>query len=296
MPSGACTCPRHHEPMTEPDFHARINLPEPLSGVPEQPLIELGVGYPWLTLSEINRLIRVHSVAPLLIRAWVLDELANAIPLTTERERQLEAQWLKQHGVQSEQDLLPWLQRQRLLRADITQMATQAERLDRFRRHRWSEEVAIHFLRRKPELDQATYWLLRLSDQALAEELHQRLREGEASFAELASQYSEGPERYNQGRVGPLPIVVAHLEIASRLRVSRAGQLWPPFQADRFWVLIQLDQQLPAKLDEATTGRMLDELFEAWIEERVQLIVHGQPLPALPPLPSATEEIPHSPP
>jgi parvulin-like peptidyl-prolyl isomerase len=280
--------------MPEFEGHPRSNLPEPLSGVPEQPLIELGAGYPWLTLSEINRLIRVQSVAPLLIRAWVLDELARAIPLTQERERQLESQWLEQHGMQPDQDLEPWLRRQRLLRADILQMATQTERLDRFRRHRWSEEVAIHFLRRKPELDQATYRLLRVSDQALAEELHQRLQEGEASFAALASQYSEGQERHNEGKVGPLPIMVAHGEIAARLRLSRPGQLWPPFQADRFWVLIQLDQHLPAKLDEATAGRMLDELFEAWIEERVQLIVHAQPLPALPPLPTATEEIPHS--
>jgi parvulin-like peptidyl-prolyl isomerase len=282
--------------MPEFDGQPRSNLPEPLSGVPEQPLIELGAGYPWLTLSEINRLIRVQSVAPLLIRAWVLDELARAIPLTRERERQLEGQWLEQHGIQADQDLEPWLRRQRLLRADVLQMATQAERLDRFRRHRWSEEVAIHFLRRKPELDQAMYRLLRVSDQALAEELHQRLQEGEASFAELASLYSEGQERHNGGLIGPLQIMAAHGEIASRLRLSRPGQLWPPFQADRFWVFIQLDQHLPAKLDEATAGRMLDELFEAWIGERVQLIVHAQPLPALPPLPTATEEIPNSPP
>jgi len=176
----------------------------------------------------------------------------------------------------------------------VSQIATQEERLERFRRHRWGKEVEIHFLRRKPELDQATYSLLRVSDQALAEELHQRLREDEESFADLASRHSEGQERNSEGRIGPLPIVAAHPEIATRLRVGRPGQLWPPFQADRYWVLIQLERQLPARLDEATYARMMGELFEAWVEERVQLILHAQPLPALPPLPSATEEIPLS--
>jgi hypothetical protein len=278
--------------MAEAPFHPRTDLPEPLSGLPEQPLVELGAGCPWLTLSEINRVIRVQGVAPALARAWVVDELARAIPLSEERERELERQWLEPRGIRSEEELLPWLQRQRLLRADVTQLATQAERLDRFRRHRWQEEVEIHFLRRKPELDEAVYSLLRVSEQALAEELHQRLLEGEASFADLAGAHSEGRERLNQGKVGPLPIVAAHPEIAARLRVGRPGQLWPPFQADRFWVLIQLEQPLPARLDDATYTRMMEELFEGWIEERVQLLLHAQPLPALPPLPTATEEIP----
>lgn len=280
--------------MSDADVHRRTDLPEPLSGLTEPPQVELGAGQPWLTLSEINRVIRQQGVAPALARAWVLDELARAIPLSAERERQLESQWRKDHGIESEQQLQPWLQRQRLLPADVLALATQQEKLERFCRHRWVEEVEIHFLRRKPELDQATYLLLRVSDQALAEELHQRLQEGEASFADLARLHSEGQERHSGGRIGPLPIVAAHAEIAARLRVGRAGQLWPPFQADRFWVLIQLEQQLPARLDQATYGRMLQELFETWIEQRIQLILHAQPLPALPPLPSATEEIPTS--
>jgi len=280
--------------MPDAPIHSRTDLPEPLSGMPEQPLVELGSGCPWLTLSEINRVIRVQGVAPALARAWVIDELARAIPLSEARERELVRHWLEQRGVTGEGELQPWLQRQRLLRADLTQLATQEERLQRFRRHRWGEEVEIHFLRRKPELDEATYSLLRVSERSLAEELHQRLLEGEASFADLAAAHSEGRERLNKGMVGPLPIVTAHPEIAARLRVGRPGQLWPPFQADRFWVLIQLQQQLPARLDDTTYNRMMGELFEAWIEERVQLLLHAQPLPALPPLPSATEEIPNS--
>ena len=42
--------------------HPRSNLPEPLSGVPEEPLVELGHGFPWLTRSEINRLVRQKVV------------------------------------------------------------------------------------------------------------------------------------------------------------------------------------------------------------------------------------------
>jgi hypothetical protein len=37
---------------------------------------------------------------------------------------------------------------------------------------------------------------------------------------------------------------------------------------------------------------MLEELFEAWLQERVNLVLAGEPLPALPPLPAATEALP----
>jgi len=277
--------------MMEQPPVGRANLPEPLSGVPEQPLVELGHGLPWITLSEINRLVRQQGVAPALARAWVLDDLLRAIPLTPERQRELERQWLEQHGVSRPEDLPPWLSRQRLLPEDVTQLACKAERLDRFRRHRWGEEVEIHFLRRKPELDQVVYSLLRVSDADLAAELHQRIQEGEASLAELATTYSEGRERHSHGVIGPMPLLTAHPEISSRLRVGQPGQLWPPFPVERFWIVVRLEQHLPARLDEPTAQRMLEELFEAWLKERVNLVLAGEPLPALPPLPAASEVV-----
>jgi parvulin-like peptidyl-prolyl isomerase len=278
--------------MMEQPPVGRANLPEPLSGVPEQPLVELGHGLPWITLSEINRLVRQQGVAPALARAWVLDDLLRAIPLTPERQRELERQWLEHHGVSRPEELEPWLARQRLLPEDVSQLACQAERLDRFRRHRWGEEVEIHFLRRKPELDQVVYSLLRVSDADLAAELHQRIQEGEASFAALATDHSEGRERHSQGVIGPMPLLTAHPEISSRLRVGQSGQLWPPFQVDRFWIVVRLEEHLPARLDDPTAQRMLEELFEAWLKERVNLVIAGEPLPALPPLPAATEALP----
>jgi parvulin-like peptidyl-prolyl isomerase len=272
--------------------HPRTNLPEPLSGVPEQPLVELGCGHPWFTLSEVNRLVRQQGVAPVLARAWVVDELVQAIPLEPARQQQLVQAWLQQHDVNDDAQLEPWLQHQRLQRADVIILATQAERLQRFRCHRWGEEVEIHFLRRKPELDQVIYSLLRVSDQSLAEELHQCLIESEAEFADLAERHAEGPERQSRGLVGPLPLTTAHPEIAGRLRVGRPGQLWPPFPVADVWVLLRLEQQLPARLNPEMRARMMDELFEAWLEERVRLLLAGEPLPGLPPVPSATEDLP----
>lgn len=270
----------------------RKHLPEPLSGVPEPPVVELGIGHPWFTLSEINRLVRQQGIAPSLARAWVLDELVQTIPLEPGLEQQLQQAWLQQQGVGGEVELEPWLQRQRLQRRDVTILATQAERLQRFCRHRWGDEVEIHFLRRKPDLDQVIYSLLRVSDPSLAEELHQCLIEDEVGFEELAARHAQGQERESGGRIGPLPLTTAHPEIAGRLRVSTPGQLWQPFPVAGFWVLLRLEEQLPARLNPAMRSRLLHDLFEDWLEQRIQLLLAGDALPPLPPVPSATEDLP----
>ena len=269
----------------------RTNLPEPLSGVPDQPVVELGHQRPWLTLAETNRLIRQQGMASALARSWVLDELVRAIPLEPAEERRRVRSWVEEKGVKSEAELDTWLQRQRLRRADLTVLATQQERLRRFRNFRWRDDVEQHFLRRKPELDQAVYSLLRVSERALAEEYHQRIATGEADFAQVASNHSEGRERLSRGVIGPMPIMAAHPEIAGRLRIGRPGQLWPPFKVSKVWVVLRLEEQVPARLNEAARSRMMDELFEAWLKERVDLVLSGEPVPALPPMPAASEDL-----
>ncbi len=272
--------------MSEPTAPRR-QLPEPLSGLPEQPVVELGHGHPWLTLSEINRLVRQQGLAPALARAWLIDQLLQAIHLDPAHEQRLVEAWLQRQGAGEGAEREAWLQRQRLLPADLPVIAGREARLQHFREQRFGPEVEVQFLRRKPELDQAVYSLLRVRDRQLAEELHQRLRDDGADFGELATRYAEGRERHSRGLFGPLPLTAARPEISGRLRVGQPGQLWPPFAAKGYWVLLRLEQQLPARLNEPTQARMMEELFEAWLKQRLNLLLSGEPLPEIAPIPPA---------
>ena len=46
-------------------------------------------------------------------------------------------------------------------------------------------------------------------------------------------------------------------------------------------MVLRLEQFLPAELNEPTRERMMGELFEEWLEQRVRLLLEGQPLPPL---------------
>ncbi|AFY28319.1 peptidylprolyl isomerase [Cyanobium gracile] len=260
---------------------ARDTLPEPLSGLREPAVVELPPGRPWLALSELNRLIRQQGQARPLARAWLLDQLVHAIPLPIEEEKALMAAFLERRGITDDDQVPGWLQERGLVFDDLRMLATQKQRLQRLVRSRWSGEVEVRFLQRKPELDQVVYSLLRVESEDLAAELHHQIAEGEADFADLAPLHSSGPERHCRGQIGPLPLATGHPSLVSRLRRGRPGQLFDPFEAGDSWVVLRLEQFLPAELNAPTRERMMSELFEEWLEQRVRLLLEGQPLPPL---------------
>jgi len=267
----------------------RLNPPELLSGVPDRPLIEIAPGRPWLTVAEINRLIRQQGLSLAVAQAWVLDELAAVIQLPPQREKQLIRNYVEAQGVGSDEELAAWLERKRLTFDDLRVFATKAERVRRWQRRRYGEEAEIRFLERKLELDRVVYSLLRVAEQELAEELYHRIKQGEADFAQLAGPYSQGQEKTTRGQIGPVPLAAGHPELASRLRISRPGQLWPPFPVADVWVVMRFEELLPAQLNEEMRSRMIEELFQVWFRERVQLLMDGEPLPPLPLLPPAVD-------
>jgi parvulin-like peptidyl-prolyl isomerase len=63
---------------------------------------------------------------------------------------------------------------------------------------------------------------------------------------------------------------VPHAALGRILSISQPGQLWPPTKVGDWFVVVRLEKFLPAKLDEVTRQRLLDELFNHWLIEQVQ--------------------------
>ena len=144
------------------------------------------------------------------------------------------------------------------------------------------DDVELRFLERKLDLDQVTYSLIRVREQHLAEELYHRLADDGDDFADLASAFSQGPEKTSGGRIGPVPLSQAHETVAELLRISRPGQLWPPFFLVNIWLIVRLDVHQPARLDEDVRRALRDELFDDWLERRVEQLLAGETPPQLP--------------
>ena len=133
------------------------------------------------------------------------------------------------------------------------------------------------FLKRKPELDQVTYSLLRLRNGELASELYLQIKEGEASFADLATEFSDGQEKQTGGLLGPMPLTQPHPGLAKLLQVSQPGQLWPPKLLEGWWVIVRLEQLHGAILDQTMQERLLLDEGERAIAQLLQNKAPGIP-------------------
>lgn len=260
--------------------------PEQLSGVPLEARIALAAGRPLLTVEHTNRLLQRHGLARLLAEAVVHESVAATVPLTAEEEHPLIRAALEPEGVEGEEALVAWLESRGWSFDDLRACVTLQEKLRRWREWRFSGEAEIRFLERKSDLDRVTYSLLRVSDADLAQELHFRLRDDGADFAALVEAFSEGSEKATRGLIGPVAVSAGHPELVRRLRVGTPGQIWPPFHLADSWLLIRLEQRLPVQLDPSMVSRMVIELFDLWVKERVDRLLEGAELPPVPQPPS----------
>lgn len=254
-------------------------------GSPLDPLelaIELPVGQPRMTTVDLNRLMLQQGLDRPMAQAWVLDEVARAIELPAEEEAALVAEFYADQGLVDPEAAEAWRVCTHFSEADVLMRATKDRRLALYRERCFVDEVEIRFLERKPDLDYVVYSILRVHEEAIAQELYQRIREGEADFAELAADFSQGMERETRGQIGPVPLSTAHEELVRRLRVSRQGQLWAPFFVVDIWVVFRFERLIPAALNDEVRAMLLEELFDAWFDERVRQLLAGEPLPPLP--------------
>ncbi len=223
---------------------------------------------PWLTPAVVAQLARHNLLRPLL-KQQVLAELAMDYPLPEqERQERFEAV-RRERGLEQPEALARFLAANLLREEDLRALAEQPLQLQRALEARFLARAGARFLSRKPQLDRIVYSLLRVQDPGLARELYLRIAEGEAEFSELAARYTQGPEKESRGIVGPVPLTQAHPQLLERLRTASVGALLEPFQVESWWLVVRLESQTDASLDEATRRQMAAELLEEWAEEQV---------------------------
>lgn len=140
-------------------------------------------------------------------------------------------------------------------------------RLAKLARDQFGAKAEARFLQQKGRLDRVVYSLLRLDSRSQAQELYLQIAHGEADFPELASRFSQGPERSTNGVVGPVPLNQAHPSLADKLRAAQPGALLEPFRIDRWWVVVRLERYAAASFDARMAEQMSVELLQEWLQQ-----------------------------
>ena len=246
--------------------------------------IELHPDTTFCDVATLNRLARQQQLGASIARASIYDEICQAVSISEEDSAALVGMFLEREGVDPNQTnaLEHWLRSKGWSQEDLRYISSRWERIERFQTQVFAKEVERQFLSQKLAHDQVTYSMIRVRDGDLAFELHQRLLDEEASFAELASTYSEGPERDSEGICGPVPFDQAHATVVEQLRGCQEGELLAPFFLVDIWLILRLEQWQGARLDDAMRSTLLEELFDQWLEQRITTLIEGrtpEPLP-----------------
>jgi parvulin-like peptidyl-prolyl isomerase len=203
------------------------------------------------------------------LRAHLLRQALSPLVLDPEEQGQALQSFAQQQGIKDATALEQFCAANLIQPTALQALAERPLRLERLCQRDFVHKAEARFLDRKNALDRVVYSLLRLQEPGLARELYLRIADREADFAQLAQQYSQGPERQTRGIVGPVPIQQAHPELARRLRTTPPGQLLEPFQIETWWLVVRVESYTPANFDEKTRDAMAKELFEEWLESEV---------------------------
>jgi parvulin-like peptidyl-prolyl isomerase len=218
---------------------------------------------------EAVSLLQKFWMLPQFQRELILDAELALVNCSQEEIFNAYKTFYQQYQINSDADRAEWLVRNKCTLAQFEHSIIRTLKLDRFKQTTFGHKVESYFLQRKSQLDRAIYSLLRVKDPHLAQELFFRIQDREATFTELVKQYSGGQEADVGGVVGPHELSVPHPVLAAKLSSLQPGELSPPLQIADWFVVVRLEKFLPAQLDRAMQARLIDELYEQWLQARL---------------------------
>ena len=235
----------------------------------------LQIGKKTITQEELPGQLARYRLLPQLAREIIVDQAIAEIDCTPEEIQQIKQRLFQRERIQSEEQYQRWCEKQGMTPQQIENFILRDLKVEKYKQNTWNSKLEAYFLENKRQLDKVVYSLIRTKDAGVAQELYFRIEEGEETFSEVATKYSQGTEAKTGGLVGPVELNVPHPKIAQMLMSSQPKQLLPPTSVGEWWVLLRLEQYQSAQLDEPTKRRLLGDLFQKWLVEEMASVKYG---------------------
>lgn len=232
--------------------------------------VVIQIGELELNDEDLFPLLAQYRMLPQLAREVIIEHAIANIECTNEEEKIARQRFYQQFQITTEAQIKLWLKHHGMTPDQLDRLVLREIKLEKYKQETWGERVESQFLQSKRQLDRVVYSLIRSKDAGVAQELYFRIQEGETSFTDLARKYSEGTEAETGGLIGPVELNVPHPKIAQMLSATRPGQLIPPTRVGDWWIVLRLEKYLSAQLDDQMRQRILNELFQAWLNAEYQ--------------------------
>ena len=179
----------------------------------------------------------------------------------------IKKEWMKHYNLQDENKFKIWLSSSNLNENKFISLIIRNWIWKEWCKEKFKDKLYDYFVSRKSKLERVIYSLIRVKDRNVANELYMRIKENEEPFWKIAKNYSDGPEKYTEGRIGPTRMSDLNPYIYKLLEISELGQLWPPKRLNEWWIILKLDRRIKLELNEDVKNNLFLELGENYLNE-----------------------------
>lgn len=223
-----------------------------------------------ITASELIPLLTNYQMLPLLVTQYIVDETIATIESTPEEIATASQQFAHAHQLTTETEKTAWLARHQLNSEQFTAIATRNLKINKFKQATWGNLIEPYFYKHKEQFDRVVYSIIWVEDMDLAQEIYFRIKENEQSFTELARQYSLGAEAQLGGLVGPVELRTVPQPLYQIFSKHRVEGNTSPVRLGKWMTVVRLEKYINTQLDEPTRQRILNELYQNWLQQQLQ--------------------------
>ena len=204
------------------------------------------------------------------MRELVLDKVVEKEANPDMPEDVIIQQFLRYKNIYTQEELARWMRYENIDKTSLLIRATRHHKWLKFCEKKYKNQAATKFLKDKAKLDQVSYSMVWIEDEALASEVFVRIKEGECSVDEAILMSTNPPQGLKIGRIGPVKLKSLPDVLAELLRISQPKQVWPPIKVENGWAIIKNEKLWPAVFNKEEKMKILLELGEDWISEEIR--------------------------
>tara|TARA_Y100001978_G_C23697369_1_gene438402 strand:+ start:1948 stop:2691 length:744 start_codon:yes stop_codon:yes gene_type:complete len=213
---------------------------------------------------EFINLLKKNSLLNQFLKNFITNIICSKVDLKINID-ELNKDFCKKNNFKDEKVLLNYLALQGMTLEDHNRNLENSEKIKSIAFKEFSKNAETEFINTKVFLDQYTYSLITVKDSDLAYELYLQLESEESNFSALAKQYSLEGNTNKMGVIGPQSLRNVHPLLKEKLLSANKGELLNPFQIDRWWVILRLEEKAEAKLDDLVRSEITLSLFDKWV-------------------------------
>ncbi len=214
--------------------------------------------------NEFIILLRKNGLLNQFLKNFITNLICSKIDLKINID-EMSKEFREKNNLLEDRDLVNFLLLKGMNIEDHKRNLENSEKIKFIALKEFSKNAETEFINSKNILDQYTYSLITVNESDLAYELYLQIESEEVEFTKLAKQYSSEGNTNKMGIIGPQSIANVHPVLQEKLLTAKKGELLNPFQVDKWWVILRLEEKTEAKLDDFVRTKISLSLFDKWV-------------------------------